>query len=244
MKTSNKLILMGAGCIFCVIILSLTMNKSQRNNVQPATEMVVAKHEVAEFSEIDIANNIRVNFTQSNTASLSVHADSATQKAVNIRIIGTRLFLKLNNDAAADQQIEIDVKAPRLNAISLRDGASFRTADSLVLDVLSVNSASGSDLFIRGLIDSLYVETSAGSISNVEGISNKLTVKSISGSRFNADSLRVAHCVAEATSGSVQNICVSHTLYISSATNAQINYHGNPIIAHCETTNGGQLRKK
>ena len=244
MKTSNKLILMGAGCILIAIILTLSLDKSHRRTAQQLTKAVVVKHAVTEFTEIDIAKNIRVNFTQSNITTITVLADSAMQEAVGIRIVGKRLFITIDNETDMDLPVEIQVKAPLLTNISLREGASFRTADSLILDVLSVNSTSGSDLFIRGLIDSLYVETSAGSVANIEGIANKLTVRSISGSRFNADSLRVAHCVAEATSGAVQNLCVSHSFDVSSETNAQINYHGNPKIRRYESANGGLLLKK
>lgn len=244
MKTSNTIILTGTGCILSVLVLSLTMNKPRLSKQHSSNETVVTQHKVSEFTEIDISNAIRVHFTQSAQAALSIHADSAAQQAVSIRSIGQKLFITLNKDTGLDQPIQLEITAPRLTRIALREGASFRTADSLILDVLSVHAASGSDLFIRGLIDSLYVETSAGSVANAEGIAHKLTVRSISGSRFNADSLRVAHCVAEATSGAVQNLCVSHTFDVSSSANALVSYHGNPRIGSCQSTSGGQLLKK
>ncbi len=246
MKTSNLLLLAAFGCMLIGISAIAISLKFQlfTSSITGSGNQIEIRHDIPEFSKIEVSNKLQIKFTQSDDYGLTVKADSNLHDAIDIRVEKNTLYLSVIKTMLSANPIEISVNAPSLTDIIINKGASFQTLDSLIQQTLTVNTTSGANVFIRSRIDSLQIETSAGSLINIEGYCNNLTVKSSSGSRVNADSLRVTNCIADASSGAIQNLCVSQTFDAIAETGAVVSYHGDPEIIRSEAQNGGQLNKK
>lgn len=246
MKQSNKILLSAFGAVLIVIIgVLLSVRYRLVGDFEFGNKhRITINRDVQNFTKVSVTNGVQVFYAQSDKPSLSYTADSNLLQFIDIYTLDQTLYVKTNRNIVSTLPVEVHISSTTLSEIDISNGAWFHTEDSLITADLSVHSAQGADLFLRGRIQRLHVNTREGSVANVEGSCNTAEIFSASGSKFHADSLSLDHCVLNSESGALNNLCINKTFVMNVNSGARANYHGDPAITKSESMKDGIIMKK
>ena len=170
-------------------------------NASPVKE----KRDVSSFNKINASSGIDVRFTQGNTLSVEVEADTDVLSSIITTVSANTLTIKKEKSfKGRSLKMTVYITAPSLEELTLSGGSDFYL-DHLDTDRLTINSSGGADSEIGSLkVKSTFAINSSGGsdcdISKLEAQDCEL--RSSGGSDVDISGLKAANVKVNASGGS------------------------------------------
>lgn len=198
------------------------------------------------FSKIEANKGLNVTIEQAGQYSVEVEADENLQEHITTKVENGTLVITTDENIDEATNKDIHIKMPSLTEIETSSAASVSTRGTFkgVGSSITVKTSSGSEANLDLEFDNINCDSSSGSSISVSGKALKLTTDSGSGSTIDAQSLLVNDVVADASSGSSNNVHPLVSLDAKASSGSSINYSGSPTKVTKHESSGGSVSKE
>jgi hypothetical protein len=188
------------------------------------------------YDQIEVSRGLDVYLTQGDTESISVQADENLHDIIKTEIEGDvlKIYAEENISYSSAQKVMVSIKD--ISKISASSGSDVYATNTLIVDALKLETASGSDMKLEIKANSVECSASSGSDLKLSGETTSFIANASSGSDINAGDLMAVTSRVKASSGADITVNTSKELYAKASSGADIRYLGNPEMV--EKTDG------
>jgi hypothetical protein len=254
MKTSNKLLLAAFALILAGTILILIKIKSfvsetisiiNNEKVELSGVTEEKDYNIASFTRLKVEGAISLELSKGSSNSLTVKADTAIIKHVNIDQGDGKLSIKLVNvqNKRARAQVKLIVSDLNIEHIAANAGAKLNVIDTLSSENIDIEvNAGGHGNFPVSCIE-VECSANAGGFATLKGNAEKFRGSATAGGHVKARELYVKKAKAKAIAGGHVIISVSEELDADCTAGGVVKYNGNPTNKNVNTSAGGRVVK-
>ena len=265
----NNVLMMLDGKISMNDVNNLVNETQEVINSKPSKNNTSSKgseeRKVGAFSNIQVSNGIKVNFTQDQTSKVVVTTDQDKQQYIKTNVEGGTLKIYVDNKGQQNFNINyiiVDVQNPTLQKVQVNSGANFLTngkvaSNSINLDLSSAGSIIGEfEVKKEALVDassaasgkvdingpSLKFSGSSGSSFTLTGSVNNANIDVSSAATLNANGLKTKSTDVSASSAATARVFATDSLNSRTSSGATVKYTGNPKTYSDRNTSGGSTK--
>lgn len=245
MKTSNKILLIALTILIGFLLAGMITARKLifSSSVQGDGNITQSTINIPDFEKLSIRGNFRVNYTQSETTSLSISIDANLMEYVSTEVKNNELIIKTTGSIRPSESIKVELSNPYLTNIEAHASARFSTRNPMQVDNLAVVANAGAHIELQGVFGHLSVNQNAGAKIELAGEAQMLDVSSNAGGSVNAFDMVAQKARADANAGASVNIN-ARELDASANAGGSINYTGDPVMTSISTNAGGSIRKR
>lgn len=185
------------------------------------------KREIGHFSQIEVANAIRLDATTGAARSLVVTADDNILPHVKTLVVGERLRIYVEEPYSTDVGIQVKATAPALTAL-VGSGAATTTVSGITAKRFQLELSGASNCELSGDAELLEVTLSGASRGTIAGTAKRLTVECSGASQLDAMELTVEKAKVELSGASKGHVNVTNALTAEASGASTLRYAGQP----------------
>ncbi len=227
-------------------VSALVLTACQFSGVKGSGNVITQNRTVSEtFKSIKAEKGLDVVLEQSNEMGISVAADDNLQSHIRTTVINGVLTITsdVNNYINVEAK-QITVKAPNIESIEVRDGASFESKNTIKSTAITLKSHTGGTLRIAIEAEKATIETATAGTIKIEGKAISIETAAASGSHIDAQKLLSNDIIASASSAGTIEVNPLVSLNADASTGGTISYYNVPKNLNKKSTTGGNISKK
>lgn len=245
---------------------SFTNKNDTKSETKKTTSTTNENRNVGQFSGVNVATGVVLNFKQETPISVNVVADADKLQYIVTRVENGILNVYIDDKVQKNlkfKNISVNVSAPNLEQIKTTSGAVFNSINAINETKMNVEVSSGAvvnaDLNIKeqgsitvtsgAVINSrlkaneLIMKLTSGSTANLNGNVGFGKLEVSSGATGNTGNLSFKKVEIHATSGASVSCDVEEELAAKASSGGSIKYKGNPKInSDISKISGGSLK--
>lgn len=213
------------------LILGVVSCTAQSNQIRP----------VSSFTEIVVSGALKVEYTNSDSSSLSVKAKDHDMKNVETEIKNGVLYV--SNKGQVNAEVVVSVKNPSLKSIRISGASEFSNKGTYSVTNLEVSSSGSSELRLLLNCKSVSCQQSGASKIRLSGHSDTLRADIAGASNFGSFQLE-SDVVNVSTSGaSVAKIKGNKVVHANATGASEIKIKGNPSELSAEASTAANITR-
>ena len=245
---------------------SFSNKHDTKTDIKKTTSITNENRNVGQFSGVNVATGVVLNFKQESPVSVNVVADADKLQYIVTRVENGILNVYIDDKGQKNlkfKNISVNVSAPNLEQIKTTSGAVFNSINAINEAKMNVEVSSGAvvnaDLNIKeqgsitvtsgAVINSrlkaneLIMKLTSGSTANLNGNVGFGKLEVSSGATGNTGNLSFKKVEIHATSGASVSCDVEEELVAKASSGGSIKYKGNPKInSDISKISGGSLK--
>lgn len=245
---------------------SFSNKHDTKTDIKKTTSITNENRNVGQFSGVNVATGVVLNFKQETPISVNVVADADKLQYIVTRVENGILNVYIDDKGQKNlkfKNISVNVSAPNLEQIKTTSGAVFNSINAINETKMNVEVSSGAvvnaDLNIKeqgsitvtsgAVINSrlkaneLIMKLTSGSTANLNGNVGFGKLEVSSGATGNTGNLSFKKVEIHATSGASVSCDVEEELAAKASSGGSIKYKGNPKInSDISKISGGSLK--
>jgi len=245
---------------------SFSNKHDTKTDIKKTTSTTNENRNVGQFSGVNVATGVVLNFKQESPISVNVVADADKLQYIVTRVENGILNVYIDDKGQKNlkfKNISVNVSAPNLEQIKTTSGAVFNSINAINETKMNVEVSSGAvvnaDLNIKeqgsitvtsgAVINSrlkaneLIMKLTSGSTANLNGNVGFGKLEVSSGATGNTGNLSFKKVEIHATSGASVSCDVEEELAAKASSGGSIKYKGNPKInSDISKISGGSLK--
>lgn len=245
---------------------SFSNKHDTKTDIKKTTSITNENRNVGQFSGVNVATGVVLNFKQETPISVNVVADADKLQYIVTRVENGILNVYIDDKVQKNlkfKNISVNVSAPNLEQIKTTSGAVFNSINAINETKMNVEVSSGAvvnaDLNIKeqgsitvtsgAVINSrlkaneLIMKLTSGSTANLNGNVGFGKLEVSSGATGNTGNLSFKKVEIHATSGASVSCDVEEELAAKASSGGSIKYKGNPKInSDISKISGGSLK--
>ena len=245
---------------------SFSNKHDTKTDIKKTTSITNENRNVGQFSGVNVATGVVLNFKQESPVSVNVVADADKLQYIVTRVENGILNVYIDDKVQKNlkfKNISVNVSAPNLEQIKTTSGAVFNSINAINETKMNVEVSSGAvvnaDLNIKeqgsitvtsgAVINSrlkaneLIMKLTSGSTANLNGNVGFGKLEVSSGATGNTGNLSFKKVEIHATSGASVSCDVEEELAAKASSGGSIKYKGNPKInSDISKISGGSLK--
>lgn len=245
---------------------SFSNKHDTKTDIKKTTSITNENRNVGQFSGVNVATGVVLNFKQESPISVNVVADADKLQYIVTRVENGILNVYIDDKVQKNlkfKNISVNVSAPNLEQIKTTSGAVFNSINAINETKMNVEVSSGAvvnaDLNIKeqgsitvtsgAVINSrlkaneLIMKLTSGSTANLNGNVGFGKLEVSSGATGNTGNLSFKKVEIHATSGASVSCDVEEELAAKASSGGSIKYKGNPKInSDISKISGGSLK--
>lgn len=245
---------------------SFSNKHDTKTDIKKTTSITNENRNVGQFSGVNVATGVVLNFKQETPISVNVVADADKLQYIVTRVENGILNVYIDDKVQKNlkfKNISVNVSAPNLEQIKTTSGAVFNSINAINETKMNVEVSSGAvvnaDLNIKeqgsitvtsgAVINSrlkaneLIMKLTSGSTANLNGNVGFGKLEVSSGATGNTGNLSFKKVEIHATSGASVSCDVEEELVAKASSGGSIKYKGNPKInSDISKISGGSLK--
>lgn len=252
MKTSNKILLIAYAIMLAFVVLILLKVKqyihtnldfSGHEKIELSGEVMDKTYDITSFTKLKVEGAISLDLSKGESNSLTIKADTAILKHVQVNQSDNKLTVKLINMHGKKHMATAVLQMPEmiLENLDVNAGAIVESKDTLINDRINISANAGGQAKISINCQQLDCSANAGGIAVLSGKAEKVKANATAGAQIKADKLLATKADADAVAGAQIRLNVSSELNADCTAGGTVRYKGNPIIKSVNTTAGGRI---
>ncbi|MEZ4786710.1 MAG: head GIN domain-containing protein [Flavobacterium haoranii] len=231
--------------IIVATLIALFMNSCVNfNSISGDGNVTTSKRKVTNFTAVDANTGLEVVIKQGNNFFVEVEADSNLQDHIKTEVENNTLKVYCDQNIYKSSARKVYIEMPVVQAISTSSGASLESQNTIVSDILKLDSSSGSEMKLTIKSQKLTCDSSSGSEINVSGEAIDVTTSSSSGSSINLSKLVAENVSSDSSSGSSTTVNAKNKLKANASSGSSIDYLSSPKEVTLDENSGGSISKQ
>lgn len=195
----------------------------------------------SDFDAIKVQQGISLHLTQGNSTTLNVEADENILDLLITEVKNNELKVYFEKNVYRAKARNVYLTTKNISEIRTSSGASVKSENTLQVDVLNLNSSSGSSIKIYVNGTEISSEASSGASIDINGKTTSFSANASSGSSIDADKLETVDAYVKASSGASIDVNVTGKLTAKASSGGDIDFEGNPTSVNKDTSSGGSV---
>lgn len=214
----------------------------QNNSATGNKNVITEERAITEsITKIEVQEGITVYLTMGSKDMLTVETDENLMSLIKTEFKNGNLKIFCEPNIKKSKARNVYLTADKIQTIETSSGARVISENTLIADVLTVHSSSGSHIDLQINADKLTSSSSSGSHIKLKGRASNFSVKSSSGSSINAYKLNAKNVESKASSGSHIKVTATESLKGKASSGGSINHKGNAKNIERKTSSGGNV---
>lgn len=254
MKTSNKLLLAAFGLILAgtiVIIFKVksfvgeTISIGNNEKIELSGEIEEKAYDITSFNRLKVEGAISLELSKGETNTLSVRADTAILKYVQVEQMDNKLTIKLVNihNKRARAKVKLTTSDMNLEKLTANAGSKLEVKDTLRAENIDIEVNAGGHGRFPVFSKEVECDANAGAFATIIGKTEKFRGNATAGAHIKAKELGARYAKVNAVAGAQITISVSDELDADCTAGGVVKYNGNPKIKNVNTNAGGRVVK-
>ena len=203
-------------------------------------------YDLPEFTGLDVATGIEVNFTTGGAQSVVAENVNGAWDKLEVKVKGDTLHLQRKKTSGFGynrnkEKFRVTVSARALSSLETSSGSSVK-GSGLSGDNVLVDTSSGSYVSVTDIsAGKLTADTSSGSTVKLNGTCTSISADTSSGSSLRAKDLVCASADLEASSGSSLSVTATDRVNADASSGSSINVSGNPQVQTVDKSSGASV---
>jgi DUF4097 and DUF4098 domain-containing protein YvlB len=252
MKTSNKILLIAFAIMLASVVLILLKVKqyvytnldfSGHEKIELSGVVTDKKYDITNFNQLKVEGAISLELSKGESNSLTIKADTAIFKQIQVNQSDNRLTIKLINTHGKRHMATAVLHMPEmiLEDLNVNAGAIVESDDTLKGSQMNVSTNAGAQTRISLTCQQLDCSANAGSITSLSGKAENVKASATAGAQIKAYKLLASKADANAVAGAQIHLNVTSELNANCTAGGSVRYKGSPVIKRVNTTAGGSI---
>jgi hypothetical protein len=197
--------------------------------------------EVSNYTKIDASGAPTISYTQSDSLSITVEAGPGDLENIETRISDNTLFIKTKGNVKHPYKIWLS--GNNLNSISASGATTFKTANTIKADSLTIEASGASNLYLY--VNSRAVKSIVSGASDVtmEGNNDDLYADVSGASNFKSYKMVSSKTRVTSSGASTAKVFASQKLVANATGASTIKFKGEPKEVSAEGSTSSQIIK-
>ena len=197
---------------------------------------------VHDFQEIELAVSATVFLSQGPKEEIRIEAQENILNNLETHVQGSTLKIKFDKNVRKHSHIRIWITSPEINGIAVSGSGSFKGANKIESDFLSVNVSGSGDVELELEAEQLHTAISGSGKCDYSGMAEQHTITiSGSGNVHGYDLQTKRSNVHVAGSGNAQ-VWTSERLDVQISGSGNVIYKGSPTTINSHISGSGKVR--
>ncbi len=206
--------------------------------------VVEENRKVKDFDGIKVSRGMNVYINQGDRIKVVVKADENLLDAVITEVEDGILKVYSEARIRKSKSKKVYVTVVDIESIKSSSGSNVYSSGTLKSENLELSCSSGANMKLEINANEVDASTSSGANMSLDGITKEFIGKSSSGANLKAGDLKTKNCQLETSSGANIWISVDGELDASASSGGNIYYYGSPKNTSIKNSSGGNIRKQ
>ena len=228
---------------FLLMNACVSVDDFKREEVEGNGTVVKKSRETADFSEIDISENIVARIKKANEHTLVVKTDANLHKYIVTEVNGNTLDIHVKDNYGLDptEKTEVFITFEELEKIEASSGSEVHSESKFVAEELEIDVSSDAYVDLETEAREITGDCSSGSSIKLKGKAEKCRLDVSSGGDISMKDLICKEVHADASSGGNITITARESLKADVSSGGDIDVYGDPEDIHIDESSGGDV---
>jgi hypothetical protein len=242
-----KLFILSASAIGILLLNAcISFGDFNQEVVEGNGTVVERTRETADFSEIDISENIEARIKQADGHSLSVKTDSNLHEYIITEVDGNKLDIEVKDHyrLKPTEKIEVFITFEEIDEIEASSSSRVYTDSKIEASDMEIDVSSSADVELEIEADEITGDCSSGGSIKLKGKTEICRLDASSGGDIEAKDLMSKEVEADASSGGNITITALEELKADVSSGSDIDFYGDPDKIQIDESSGGDVDHK